>query len=44
LSPSEKAQAVTYAIQNRIFFIIFMVAITLLTFLRVERREKMLRD
>ncbi|MBN1904191.1 MAG: hypothetical protein JW927_03755 [Deltaproteobacteria bacterium] len=44
LSPSEKAQAVTYAIQNRIFFIIFIVAITLLTFLRVERREKMLRD
>lgn len=44
LSPSEKAQAVTYAIQNRIFFIILIVVITLLTFLRVERREKMLRD
>ncbi len=33
-----------YTIQNRILFIILILAITLLTFSRVERREKMLGD
>jgi ABC-type transport system involved in multi-copper enzyme maturation permease subunit len=33
-----------YTIQNRILFIIVILAITLLTFSRVERREKMLGD
>jgi ABC-type transport system involved in multi-copper enzyme maturation permease subunit len=33
-----------YTIQNRILFIIVISAITLLTFSRVERREKMLGD
>jgi hypothetical protein len=44
LDNTEKAQAIYYTIQNRIFFIIFIAAITLLTFYRVERREKMLGD
>jgi len=34
----------SYTIQNRILFIIVISAITLLTFSRVERREKMLGD
>ncbi len=33
-----------YTVQNRILFIILILAITLLTFSRVERREKMLGD
>lgn len=40
----EKTQLIAYAIQNRIFYIILIVVVSLLTFLRVERREKMLRD
>ena len=41
---TEKSQVLPYTIQNRIFFIIFIAVITLLTFSRVERREKMLGD
>jgi hypothetical protein len=44
LEKTENAQAVSYIIQNRILFVILIVIISLLTFLRVERREKMLRD
>lgn len=44
LDKTEKAQAISYIIQNRIFFVILILVITLFTFLRVERREKMLRD
>lgn len=40
----EKSQVLYYTIQNRIFFIIFIVSLALLTFYRVERREKMLGD
>lgn len=42
LDNTEKSQMLSYTVQNRIFFIIFMAVITLLTFSRVERREKML--
>lgn len=41
---AEKAQVLSYTIQNRIFFIIFIAVISLLTFSRVERREKMLGE
>ncbi len=41
---TEKSQMLAYIIQNRIFFIMLMGIITLLTFSRVERREKMLGD
>ncbi len=44
LDKAENGQAVAYIIQNRILFVILIVIISLLTFLRVERREKMLRD
>jgi hypothetical protein len=44
LDKAEKAQAVAQIVQNRILFVILIVVISLLTFLRVERREKMLRD
>jgi hypothetical protein len=44
LDKVENAQAVARVIQNRILFVILIVVISLLTFLRVERREKMLRD
>jgi len=37
-------QLFAQTLQNRIFFIILIVGITLLTFSRVERREKMLGD
>ena len=40
----DKRQILSYTIQNRIFFIILIVILSLLTFARVERREKMLRD
>jgi hypothetical protein len=42
LDNAEKSQMVSYTIQNRIFFIIFMAVVALMTFSRVERREKML--
>lgn len=41
---TEKTQILYYTIQNRIFFLIFIAVIALLTFYRVERREKMLGD
>lgn len=44
LEKAENAQAVAYIVQNRILFVILILVISLLTFLRVERREKMLRD
>lgn len=40
----DRSQVLAYTIQNRIFFIILIAAISLLTFSRVERREKMLGD
>lgn len=40
----DSAQRFAYTLQNRILFIILVVALTLLTFSRVERREKMLGD
>lgn len=44
MESTEKAQALSYTVQNRIFFLIFIAVVTLLTFSRVERREKMLED
>lgn len=44
MESAEKAQMLAYTVQNRIFFILFMAVIALLTFSRVERREKMLGD
>lgn len=44
LENTEKLQVLSYTIQNRIFFIILIGIVTLLTFSRVERREKMLGD
>lgn len=44
LNEMDSAQRFAQTLQNRILFIILFVAITLLTFLRVERREKMLGD
>ena len=41
---TDKSQILSYTIQNRIFFMILIAALALLTFSRVERREKMLRD
>jgi ABC-type transport system involved in multi-copper enzyme maturation permease subunit len=41
---SNMIDVLAYTIQNRILFIIVISAITLLTFSRVERREKMLGD
>jgi ABC-type transport system involved in multi-copper enzyme maturation permease subunit len=41
---SNMTEVSAYTIQNRILFIIFISAIILLTFSRVERREKMLGD
>ena len=41
---TDKSQIISSTIQNRIFFIIIIVVLALLTFLRVERREKMLGD
>ncbi len=41
---SNMTEVSAYTIQNRILFIIVISAITLLTFSRVERREKMLGD
>ncbi|MFC1839702.1 hypothetical protein ACFL1N_08990, partial [Thermodesulfobacteriota bacterium] len=40
----DSAQQFARILQNRILFIILIGAFTLLTFLRVERREKMLGD
>ncbi|MBN2420561.1 MAG: hypothetical protein JXL81_14315, partial [Deltaproteobacteria bacterium] len=40
----DKSQVIAHTIQNRIFFIILIAVISLLTFSRVERREKMLGD
>lgn len=44
MDSAEKAQTLSYTVQNRIFFMIFIAVVTLLTFYRVERREKMLGD
>ena len=44
MDSTEKAQMVSATVQNRIFFLILIVIITMLTFFRVERREKMLGD
>ena len=44
MNTADKSQVLSYTIQNRIFFIIFIAVISLLTFSRVERREKMLGD
>jgi ABC-type transport system involved in multi-copper enzyme maturation permease subunit len=44
LDNAEKSQMVSFTIQNRIFFLIFIAVVTLLTFSRVERREKTLGD
>jgi len=41
---SNMTDVLAYTIQNRILFIIVISAITLFTFARVERREKMLGD
>ncbi len=40
----DSSQVIAHSIQNRIFFIILIFTLTLLTFTRVERREKMLGD
>lgn len=40
----DKSELFAWTLQNRILFILLMVAIILLTFGRVERREKMLGD
>lgn len=40
----DKSQILSHTIQNRIFLIILIAVLCLLTFFRVERREKMLRD
>lgn len=42
IESSDKAQIIAYTVQNRILFIIVIVTIALLTFLRVEKTEKML--
>ena len=41
---ADNPQVLYYTIQNRIFFIIFIPVLAMLTFSRVERREKMLGD
>jgi hypothetical protein len=40
----DATQVFAWTLQNRILFVLLIVAITLLTFARVERREKMLGD
>ncbi len=40
----DATQLFAWTLQNRILFVILIVAMTLLTFARVERREKMLGD
>jgi hypothetical protein len=40
----DESELFAWTLQNRILFILLMVAIVLLTFARVERREKMLGD
>ncbi len=40
----DATQVFAWTLQNRVLFVILIVAVTLLTFARVERREKMLGD
>jgi peptidoglycan/LPS O-acetylase OafA/YrhL len=40
----DATQVFAWTLQNRILFVLLIAAITLLTFSRVERREKMLGD
>jgi ABC-type transport system involved in multi-copper enzyme maturation permease subunit len=44
IKDGDETELFAWTLQNRIFFLLLIVAIVLLTFARVERREKMLGD